>query len=117
MQPQCNPIPIPFFTHWANYDMGAVEDHITWPQGYAFVHNATQRPLGLCYYHGNSASATINVWIESGLDETFYPTIWSDTFPRATSFGYLSKGISHLHWEDLEPGTGAVRLVGTWSEY
>jgi hypothetical protein len=117
----CNPIPTPFFTHWANYDTGAVEDHVTWPQGYAFIHNATQRALGLCYYQGSDAGATINVWIESGLDDTFYPTIWSDTFPPGNvvwfkTGTYLSKGISHLHWDDLEPGTGEVRLVGTWSE-
>ena len=118
----CNPIPTPFFNHWANYDVGAVEDHVVWPQGYAFIHNVTQRALGLCYYSGGDAGATINVWIESGLDNTFYPTIWSDTFTPGNvvwfrTGTYLSKGITHLHWADLEPGSGEVRLVGTWSEY
>ena len=117
----CNPIPTPFFTHWANYDTGAVEDDVVWPEGYAFIHNVTKRALGLCYYPGAGA-ATINVWIESGLDDTFYPTIWSDTFAPGQfvwfkTGTYLSKGISHLHWADLEPGSGHVRLVGTWSEY
>ena len=44
----CNPIPTPFFTHWANYDTGAVEDDVVWPEGYAFMHIVTKRALGLC---------------------------------------------------------------------
>jgi hypothetical protein len=118
----CNPIPTPFFNHWAIYDVGAVEDDVVWPQGYAFIHNVTKRALGLCYYPGRDSGATINVWIENGLDDTFYPTIWTDTFEPGSvvwfkTGTYLSKGISHLHWSDLEPGSGKVRLVGTWSEY
>lgn len=114
--------PSSFFNHWALYDTGAVEDLVEWSSGYAFIANVTQRALGLTYYPEDSGDGgLINVWIESGIGG-WYPTIWSATlapeqFVWFRTGNYLGTGISHLHWSDLEPGTGHVRLIGTWSDY
>ena len=114
--------PSSFFNHWALFDTGAVEDLIDWSSGYAFIQNVTQRALGLTYFpDGDDPGGVINVWIESGIGG-WYPTIWSATFnPEQFVWfrtgNYVGKGISHLHWSDLEQGTGHVRLIGTWSDY
>ncbi len=114
--------PSSFFNHWALFDDGAVEDLIDWSSGYAFIQNVTQRALGLTYFpDDDSPGGLINVWIESGIGG-WYPTIWSGVFSPEQfvwfkTGNYVGKGISHLHWSDLEQGTGYVRLVGTWSDH
>jgi hypothetical protein len=103
----------------AQYGTQGIEE-VTWPQGYAFIENATQRALGLCYFPASGGSGgVIEVWLESGIGG-FFPIIWSGTFEpeHYVSFKtgtYLAQGISHLHWSNLN--SGSVRLVGTWSDY